>query len=43
MAVLDVYMNGYQVGVFTKTNTGFHYFKYDEIWLRLPGSRPISP
>ncbi|MDB6373232.1 type II toxin-antitoxin system HipA family toxin [Photorhabdus bodei] len=42
MAALDVYMNGYRVGVFTKANTGFHHFKYDESWLKLSGSRPIS-
>ncbi|TDB60709.1 type II toxin-antitoxin system HipA family toxin [Photorhabdus khanii] len=42
MAALDVYMNGYRVGVFTKTNTGAHHFKYDVAWLKLPGSRPIS-
>lgn len=42
MAALDVYMNGYRVGVFTRTGSGAHHFKYDEAWLRLPGSRPIS-
>lgn len=42
MAELDVYMNGYKVGVFTKSNTGAHTFQYDESWLSLPGSRPIS-
>ncbi|MXR70983.1 type II toxin-antitoxin system HipA family toxin [Shewanella sp. JBTF-M18] len=42
MAVLDVYMNGYRVGEFTKTSTGAHHFKYDEGWLKLAGSRPIS-
>ncbi|GHA16077.1 type II toxin-antitoxin system HipA family toxin [Oceanisphaera arctica] len=42
MADLDVYMNGYRVGVFTRTSSGAHQFKYDEAWLRLPGSRPIS-
>lgn len=42
MAVLDVYMNGYRVGILTKTASGAHHFSYDEHWLGLPGSRPIS-
>lgn len=42
MADLDVYMNGYRVGIFTRTSSGAHQFKYDEAWLSLPGSRPIS-
>ena len=42
MADLDVYMNGYRVGIFTRTGSGAHQFKYNETWLRLPGSRPIS-
>ncbi|MFC3393858.1 type II toxin-antitoxin system HipA family toxin [Brenneria rubrifaciens] len=42
MAALDVYMNGYRVGVFTKTSSGAHRFSYDENWLGLSGSRPIS-
>ncbi|MFP1909763.1 type II toxin-antitoxin system HipA family toxin [Lonsdalea quercina] len=42
MASLDVYMNGYRVGVFTKTGSGAHHFSYDEKWLGLSGSRPIS-
>lgn len=42
MADLDVYMNGYRVGIFTRTPSGAHQFKYDETWVRLPGSRPIS-
>ncbi|MCE9680466.1 type II toxin-antitoxin system HipA family toxin [Shewanella sp. AS1] len=42
MAVLDVYMNGYLIGEFTKTATGAHHFKYHEEWLNLAGSRPIS-
>lgn len=42
MAALDVYMNGYRVGVLTKTGSGAHHFSYDARWLELPGSRPIS-
>jgi len=42
MAVLEVYMNGYRVGILTKTGSGAHHFAYDENWLVLPGSRPIS-
>ncbi|MBN3079172.1 type II toxin-antitoxin system HipA family toxin [Pectobacterium polaris] len=42
MAVLDVYMNGYRVGILTKTGSGAHHFSYDANWLGLPGSRPIS-
>ena len=42
MAALDVYMNGYRVGILTKTGSGAHHFSYDAGWLGLPGSRPIS-
>ncbi|QQX80011.1 type II toxin-antitoxin system HipA family toxin [Shewanella sp. KX20019] len=42
MAVLDVYMNGYLVGGFTKSTTGFHLFQYAAQWLSTPNSRPIS-
>jgi len=42
MAVLDIYMNGYLVGEFTKSATGSHQFKYAKQWLDIPGSRPIS-
>lgn len=42
MSSLAVYMNGYRVGVFTKTTSGAHQFQYDESWMNLPGSRPIS-
>ncbi|MBL4816294.1 MAG: type II toxin-antitoxin system HipA family toxin [Shewanella sp.] len=42
MAVLDVYMNGYLVGEFTKSTTGSHLFKYAEQWLDTASSRPIS-
>ncbi|HEH9395023.1 TPA: HipA N-terminal domain-containing protein, partial [Aeromonas salmonicida] len=42
MASLWVYMNGYRVGTFTKTTSGAHQFQYDESWMKLPGSRPIS-
>ncbi len=42
MAVLDVYMNGYLVGEFTKSTTGSHLFKYAEQWLNTSNSRPIS-
>lgn len=42
MAALDVYMNGYRVGILTKTGSGAHHFSYDADWLGLPGSRPIS-
>lgn len=42
MAALDVYMNGYLVGQFSKTATGAHQFKYHDDWLALAGSRPIS-
>ena len=42
MASLAVYMNGYRVGAFTKTTSGAHQFQYDESWMNLPGSRPIS-
>jgi serine/threonine-protein kinase HipA len=42
MAVLDVYMNGYLVGEFTKSSTGSHQFAYAPQWLAIPGSRPIS-
>ncbi|MEZ9823304.1 type II toxin-antitoxin system HipA family toxin [Shewanella sp. 10N.286.45.A1] len=42
MAVLDVYMNGYLVGEFTKSTTGSHLFKYAKQWLNTSNSRPIS-
>ena len=42
MAALDVYMNGYRVGLFSKSPAGAHYFQYDAAWLALAGSRPIS-
>jgi serine/threonine-protein kinase HipA len=42
MADLDVYMNGYKVGIFTKAAAGAHQFKYVDEWLNLPGNRPIS-
>ncbi|KHN54435.1 hypothetical protein OI69_03985 [Pectobacterium fontis] len=42
MAALDVYMNGYRVGILTKTGSGTHHFSYDANWLGLPGNRPIS-
>lgn len=42
MPALNVYMNDYLVGVFTKTSTGAHLFQYDPAWLALSGSRPIS-
>jgi serine/threonine-protein kinase HipA len=35
-------MNGYRVGTFIKTTSGAHQFKYDESWVKQPGSRPIS-
>jgi len=42
MAVLDVYLNGYLVGHFTKENNGAHAFAYSEKWLAIKGARPIS-
>ncbi|OAT28621.1 type II toxin-antitoxin system HipA family toxin [Proteus myxofaciens] len=42
MASLDVYMNEYYVGVFTKKNSGAHSFQYTEEWVNRAGSRPIS-
>lgn len=42
MAELDVYMNGYKVGIFSRTKTGAHAFQYADTWLNQTGSRPIS-
>ena len=42
MATLNVYMNGFLVGEFTKSITGAHSFKYHSSWLEQAGSRPIS-
>lgn len=42
MASLDVYMNEYHVGIFTKKSSGAHSFQYAEDWVNQPGSRPIS-
>src|SRR3990167_7349310 len=40
--ILDVYMNGYKVGEFTRATNGAHEFRYVSEWLDLPGNRPIS-
>lgn len=42
MASLDVYMNEYHVGTFTKKSSGAHSFQYTEDWVNQSGSRPIS-
>lgn len=42
MATLQVYMNGFHVGVFVKASTGAHSFQYSDSWLATSGSRPIS-
>ena len=42
MATLNVYMNGFLAGEFTKSTTGAHSFKYHSSWLERSGSRPIS-
>lgn len=42
MPVLDVYMNDFLVGHFSKDGTGAHFFQYEETWLNTPSSRPIS-
>lgn len=42
MATLRVYMNGFYVGNFVKAPTGAHSFQYSDLWLKIPGSRPIS-
>ncbi|WP_144212156.1 type II toxin-antitoxin system HipA family toxin [Shewanella donghaensis] len=42
MATLDVYMNGYLIGEFTKSSSGSHVFKYAAQWLNTADSRPIS-
>ncbi|MGE4260954.1 type II toxin-antitoxin system HipA family toxin [Shewanella sp.] len=42
MPSLDVYMNGYLVGVLSKLTNGAHHFKYDTQWLATAGARPIS-
>ncbi|MDF0534679.1 type II toxin-antitoxin system HipA family toxin [Shewanella sp. A32] len=42
MPSLDVYMNGYMVGVLSKLTNGAHHFKYDTQWLATAGTRPIS-
>lgn len=42
MADLDVYMNGYKVGIFSCAKTGAHAFQYADSWLNQIGSRPIS-
>lgn len=42
MAALDVYMNGFLVGTFSKEETGAHRFQYNSDWLAIPGNRPIS-
>ena len=42
MAVLDVYLNGYLVGHFTKQSNGAQAFACSEKWLAIKGARPIS-
>ncbi|MDV6316457.1 type II toxin-antitoxin system HipA family toxin [Idiomarina sp. HP20-50] len=42
MATLNVYMNGYRVGFFHRTDAGAHSFIYDDQWLLKDGARPIS-
>ena len=42
MPKLDVYMNGYKVGIFARDGTGSHQFHYVDEWLSQPGNRPIS-
>jgi len=42
MTTLDVYMNGYCVGCFSRSNSGAHGFRYAESWLVREGARPIS-
>ncbi|MGB5445509.1 MAG: type II toxin-antitoxin system HipA family toxin [Psychromonas sp.] len=42
MAILDVYLNGYLVGKFTKDGSGAHHFAYSKEWLDISGARPIS-
>ncbi|MFT6985492.1 MAG: serine/threonine-protein kinase HipA [Psychromonas sp.] len=42
MALLNVYLNGYLVGEFTKESSGAHTFVYKNEWLALKGARPIS-
>ena len=42
MAALDVYMNGFLVGTFSKEVTGAHRFQYNSVWPAIPGNRPIS-
>ncbi|WP_347566526.1 HipA N-terminal domain-containing protein [Shewanella sp. 4t3-1-2LB] len=41
MPSLDVYMNGYMVGVLSKLTNGAHHFKYDTQWLATADTRPI--
>lgn len=42
MQTLDVYMNGYRVGYFSRKDSGAHLFRYDTNWLAKDGARPIS-
>ncbi|MCC5853361.1 MAG: type II toxin-antitoxin system HipA family toxin [Alkalimonas sp.] len=42
MDTLDVYMNGYRVGYFSRKDSGAHLFRYDANWLAKEGARPIS-
>jgi serine/threonine-protein kinase HipA len=40
--VLNVFMNGLPVGKLTKTKSGILTFQYEDTWLSLPGTRPVS-
>ncbi len=40
--ILNILMNGMQVGTLEKTLSGGLIFTYDQTWLHLPGARPMS-
>lgn len=42
MDTLDVYMNGYKVGEYSRTRSGANSYRYDSAWLESPGRRGIS-
>ena len=39
---LGVWMNGARVGTWTLGRGGSHVFSYEDAWLSLPSSRPVS-
>jgi serine/threonine-protein kinase HipA len=42
VAALNIWMNGQLVGVWQRSRSGTHAFRYEDSWLRSPQLRPLS-